>query len=399
MTRAQNLQRVALMLICLAIGLHGYLAYHHYQAAYGSAEPSICSINSRFDCDAVNASSYSTLFGMPVALYGAMTNLALLGLVLGAMVLEAGTSERWHRFAIFLSAVTVAASLVMGSISIFLLGTYCLFCLGLYVISFILTPLLIYSYSGNWVRDWQADFGDFKNSHSTLLIFLLLIPFGAWVSHQYIFQSFGGAELNKYMTDSLNQWRHERQFPLSITGPVLALGAQPETAKVRIVEFADFLCPHCKDAAPKLQNFVQSHPDARLEALMFPLDGACNPAFSQSSGLRCLLSKISYCTTVSANGWAVYEFIFSQQSSFRAMSDVERVLKPKLTQLGVDWTQLMSCVEDAKTHQAIVERSRLGSEAGVEGTPAIFVNGRLLMGGQFLPLLEQAYQEAKKSKP
>jgi protein-disulfide isomerase len=63
--------------------------------------------------------------------------------------------------------------------------------------------------------------------------------------------------------------------------------------------------------------------------------------------------------------------------------------------MGLDWKQITTCVDDTKTHDEIVRRAKMGSDAGLQGTPTIFLNGRQLNAGQVLPVLQSAYTSAK----
>ena len=70
-----------------------------------------------------------------------------------------------------------------------------------------------------------------------------------------------------------------------------------------------------------------------------------------------------------------------------------------LEQLGVSCIELRNkedlekCVNSKETHRVIAQQKKLGVQIGVKGTPAIYVNGRRLSGGQNLPLLKAAYSE------
>ena len=57
-------------------------------------------------------------------------------------------------------------------------------------------------------------------------------------------------------------------------------------------------------------------------------------------------------------------------------------LKHTATMIGLDADRFNTCV-DAHKYRAVVDAdTRAGTEAGVTGTPAFFINGRLLSGAQ-----------------
>lgn len=85
-----------------------------------------------------------------------------------------------------------------------------------------------------------------------------------------------------------------------------------------IVEFADYLCPHCKVAATSLHNFIKQHPDVLLIFKPFPLDGKSNAALAEhkGNGIRCLLPKITFCMEqLEQKGWQAHEHFLSIKKS------------------------------------------------------------------------------------
>ena len=45
----------------------------------------------------------------------------------------------------------------------------------------------------------------------------------------------------------------------------------PAAAQLLLVEFADFECPHCKEAQPTVDRLLKDFPNARYVAQPFPL--------------------------------------------------------------------------------------------------------------------------------
>jgi vitamin-K-epoxide reductase (warfarin-sensitive) len=95
--------------------------FHHY----GSSKSSFCDFGNTFNCDMVNRSIYSTVFGIPVALIGILGYALLLGLATvyrdkkdGAMMLLVA-SVAGLGFAIYLTYIEG-----------FVLGVWCILCLS-----------------------------------------------------------------------------------------------------------------------------------------------------------------------------------------------------------------------------------------------------------------------------
>ncbi len=63
------------------------------------------------------------------------------------------------------------------------------------------------------------------------------------------------------------------------------------------------------------------------------------------------------------------------------------------TEVGLDRTKFDACVKSGEFKQAVEKDTAEGSGVGVTGTPAFFVNGRMLTGAQpfekFKELIDQ----------
>lgn len=116
-----ELARPDWMVICLAlagVAVAGYLT----ALKLGGTQAFLCRDGS--GCDVVQASRYSVLAGVPTALWGAAIYLAIA--VLAAMP---RTVRRWQA-AFMLASGAVAFSLYLTSISIFVIGATCKYCLA-----------------------------------------------------------------------------------------------------------------------------------------------------------------------------------------------------------------------------------------------------------------------------
>lgn len=125
-------ERILLQILSgLGLVVTAYLVYQHYKPV-GS---SVCNINDYINCDIVNKSQYSEIFGIPVALLG-----------FGAYAVFFITS--FFRFQKFLGPlllfVGIAAgfSLYLTYIEIAILRAICLFCVTQQIL--IISILIIY---------------------------------------------------------------------------------------------------------------------------------------------------------------------------------------------------------------------------------------------------------------
>jgi protein-disulfide isomerase len=210
--------------------------------------------------------------------------------------------------------------------------------------------------------------------------------------------------MNALIAESRFRWQNSPVFDFSKVAPSLTKGAG-NNAEVVLVEFADFLCPHCKTAATTLGAFVKTRPNVRLDFFAFPLDGACNASIPEAtSSLRCWLAGAVYCggklepaASGGSNwGWRLQEEFFQGQSTWGGLRAREDFEKQLIGLTGPDvGARLIACLADPSTTEALRAQAKVGAEAGVKGTPAIFINGRRVMAGQYLSVLEDIYARSK----
>jgi uncharacterized membrane protein len=119
-----RLQRLMSLVGILAVGgivVSSVSLQHHF----GTSKTEFCDIGNTFNCDIVNRSEYSTVFGIPVALIGMLGYAAVLGL---ATVYR---ERRETPSLIFAgSSAGLAFALYLTYIEARVLGVWCIMCLS-----------------------------------------------------------------------------------------------------------------------------------------------------------------------------------------------------------------------------------------------------------------------------
>ena len=143
----------------------------------------------------------------------------------------------------------------------------------------------------------------------------------------------------------------------------------PAKAPVTIVEFSDLQCPHCKEAAPKIDELLAQEPNARFVFQNFPL-----PSHNWAE------KAAAYADCVGrANNDAFWKFVqntFAQQESITESNAGEK-LKAIATDSGANGDQIAACAVKPDTQARIEASLALGKSVGVNGTPTLFINGRV----------------------
>jgi protein-disulfide isomerase/uncharacterized membrane protein len=387
---------LAIVFTLVAIGFHLYLNKHHIDLKLGvGSTSSVCNVSEKLNCDTAASSPYAELFGVPMALLGALTNGLLLVFLLLTRYNLTENSDRAERFTFYISSFILATSVVMGGISLLILKSACPFCMGTYLMS-LLTWIVLFIAFRPKMSEFGSDISDIFTTEKWVLWTALSVPILAFLVNGMTLDSYGYQEIKKTTESSLSTWM---AAPAQTFDHQLGLQFQngEGEAKVVLVEFADYLCGHCKAAYPALHSFAKSHPDVKLVFKNFPLDGVCNSAIThKGDGKRCELSYAAYCSEkLNKKGWEAHNYIFDHQEEIYTKS-ADLVVEEICKLTGADCAQMKTCMNSEETHVAIKNMAAEGDKAQISGTPAIFFNGKNLPAGQFLPVLENTYRSLSK---
>ncbi len=143
----------------------------------------------------------------------------------------------------------------------------------------------------------------------------------------------------------------------------------PATAPVTIVMFSDFQCPFCAQANPTIQQVLRTYGDrVRLVFRDFPLTIHAQAEKAAEAG---------HCAEEQGKFWEMHDRLFAHQDQL-AIPD----LKEHARQIGLDATAFDSCLDSGRMAERVRENLDAGERAGVDGTPAFFINGLALTGTQ-----------------
>lgn len=379
-------------LIILSFCIHAFLSKEFYDVHYGfGSSSSFCKINETFNCEAVAASSYSSVFGIPLSVFGLIVHLVLL-LFLLLFKFDEKNQNKWNLGLVTLSAGSFIASVVMGLISVTQLSVYCPNCLALYVLSLL---ILIVSLLGT-----KEIFKiNFVPNLIKLGIFLVAIPLLSFVVHKSFERRYAGSQnLSKILPEHVKAWKAAKTNDFK-SPPSFKIN---EGAAIKITEFADFLCGHCKKASRVLKAFVSGNKNVEFSFYVYPLDPACNPSMREKGyqpgpGASCLLSKGVHCAGKQGRGVKLHDYIFDHQDEFKKIALKSDLLKEKMSsQLeGLDLNSWNTCLDSTEAKDFVENQAKAGGNAKVQGTPAIYINGKKVRNSRSLMATLQAIvQEA-----
>ena len=150
-------------------------------------------------------------------------------------------------------------------------------------------------------------------------------------------------------------------------------------AKVQIVEFADYQCPHCKDASHILHKLLEQYGDQiQLTYMDFPIN---------RSGISRKVSEGAVCADQQGKFWEYHNLAFEKQAELT--NDSPMVLS---NELSLDATQFENCLSAEDTVKKVRASELQAIGLGIRGTPAIFINGKKLDGHEIEQSLTKAVE-------
>lgn len=149
------------------------------------------------------------------------------------------------------------------------------------------------------------------------------------------------------------------------------------TAPVVIVEFSDFQCPYCRIVEPTLNGLLAKYAGrVSLAFRDFPLREIHPQAQQAAEAARCAGEQGKF--------WEYHDLLYADEAKLDAGS-----LTGYARRLGLDESQFNTCLASGKFKRAVEEDEQAGSKAGVNGTPAFFINGIFLSGAQPASVFEK----------
>jgi protein-disulfide isomerase len=150
---------------------------------------------------------------------------------------------------------------------------------------------------------------------------------------------------------------------------------------VTIVEFEDFQCPFCKKAQAVMDQVLVHYKDrVKLVHRDFPLD-SLHPASRNAH-------EAARCAGLQGKFWEYRSLLYAGGAAAN-----EEQLEKYAAGAKLDVVAFSNCMASGQFKAAVQKDEEEGARLGVEGTPAFFVNGRLLSGAQpesaFVQVIEE----------
>jgi protein-disulfide isomerase/uncharacterized membrane protein/peroxiredoxin len=418
-----------------------YLVRHKLKITLDPDYVSSCNLGGAIDCDRVNTSRWSELFGIPISLLAVPTYLVMGTLVWvslrlreALLPLERAKSTGAMQVTALIALSTVVYSLYLAFVSSVWLRAYCLYCIGLYVVNATATVLAVRA-AGGGLRDIvEGGLRTVAARSAPVLVAALAGVASAAVA-------VGGYQLTESaMTESYTRTVDERLAeetkpvaPASSPAPAQAspspaAAAEPTyesgprgtrggkktddgytyfepaldaatefwagnpDATVTVVKYADFQCAYCRQLAESMKRVEEKYHDrVRFVMKHFPMNVQCNQAMRgfDKHPVACEAAYASHCAGLQGKFWPMHDLLYENQPSL-AVDSFDKFAE----QLGLDMSAFHACLSDPGTRARIQDDVESGLFAGIYGTPRTYINNRLVPGSAHAAILEYYIDKA-----
>lgn len=144
-----------------------------------------------------------------------------------------------------------------------------------------------------------------------------------------------------------------------------------KTSKVIVVEYGDFQCPGCGQVSPVLKQVYEKYQDKVTFIFRnFPLYSIHPNALAAASAAEA--------AGLQGKFWEMHDRLYENQDAWKDLTSNDRTnyFKALANGMGIDAEKLVTDM-DSDAVKAKIEYDRaIGVKQKVEGTPAIFVNGK-----------------------
>jgi protein-disulfide isomerase len=140
---------------------------------------------------------------------------------------------------------------------------------------------------------------------------------------------------------------------------------------VELVEFADFQCPHCKEAQANMDKLAVDFPKARIVFENDPLL-AIHPQSVTAASYGVCVANLGGST-------AFFQFaaaVFDGQDGLATADGATLTLNSAVTKAGLDLAKVAACVVTPQTKTSVEASVKLAGDLGITQVPMLVINGR-----------------------
>ena len=366
----------------LGLGASAAATYVHYNLIQNPDYSSFCDINATVTCRAAYLSRYGSIAGVPVAVGGVLFFTWVL-LMLWAARGKSSIKESAPAYIFAGSTLSLAVILYLAYASFFILKEVCPLCvatyvavIGVFIVSGGASSVPMSSLPSRLLRDMRV----LVATPLALVVALLFVAGASW--GMTVFPRESDRPQARPIPTLTDDQKSElaRWWDLQPKAPNFPY--ENNGAKVLVVEFADFQCPHCRDAyfglKPVFDKYTSNSKDVTVIFRTWPLNSNCNPAVPGANFVAsCDASALYVMARQKGTGDALKDWFFVHQNELSP--DTVRSEATKIAKVTDFQANYAKAIQEVKTDAAV------GTSLNVHSTPSFFINGRALPAGAIAP--------------
>jgi uncharacterized membrane protein/protein-disulfide isomerase len=368
-----------LALACALTGLaaSAAAAYTHYHLIHDPAYHSFCDVSETISCTQVYQSRFSTVAGVPVAIFGAIAFVAAALLAVSGLTAGPDLRASVPGYLLVLSTLSLVVVMYLGYASFVLVKAVCLLCLttyaaviGLFLVSAAATTVPMTS----MLRRSRTDLRALTASPLAMALALLFVASAGGTIAFFPREVVSAAGVPEPVAPAVATQTQRSEFERwYVAQPRVPLVVPTEGAKVLIVKFNDYQCPACAQSflqyKPILAKCEAEHPGAvKLVLKDYPLNRDCNDNITQTlHPSACDAAVAVRLARLHNRGDAMEDWFYTHQPQMtpsivrQAARDIGQV-----TDFDGQYNATLSLVKGDVA---------LGRTLALRGTPTFFING------------------------
>ncbi len=141
----------------------------------------------------------------------------------------------------------------------------------------------------------------------------------------------------------------------------------PKNAAITIVEFGDYLCPHCRTAEEAVQKLLATEPN-RVRYVWKDMPAPVHTGADTAA-------EAGLCAAKQGAFWPFHRALFDIQGTYDETS-----LTFEASQAGLDSQSFVDCLKSHETKPLVERTLDEGKALGIDALPTFFINGKRYVG-------------------
>lgn len=362
--RASALWGMALTLALLAGAVSLYLTYAHYKVRERSGWQSFCGVSSWLSCDAVSASDFSAVAGIPVAWAGSVFYAALTWVAWRALRGRRSAIPRSPALALVAGGTVASAiSVLLAVVSVRSIGAICPLCLALYGFNGALLLLGVLAMGRGLESLGQATRAEYANLRRHVGTATFSVVAGVAL--------LGALPLTLSQRPAPSKAESNPPFT-NLCEYIEAKRASGVGSDTKLVVYTDYQCPFCRRADAAL-GALREVAGVTVTTRHYPLDRTCNSKLPRTvHDGACRQAAAVICAQ--GLGDELGRLIF--ESGAKDPASLARLAEG----LGMEAVGFEACLESPATGRRLAADIAAALRDDVRGTPTILVDGQRYRG-------------------